>query len=124
MKPGPRPTPRSYSNEGFTLIEIMIAVSIIGLLLALALPNWLKTRTRVQTDACIENLSQIETAKQLWGLEESKTVGDTPTEAELYGPLNFIRDAPRCPAGGTYEILAIGTNATCTIPGHVLPGPI
>jgi prepilin-type N-terminal cleavage/methylation domain-containing protein len=112
------------ARRAFTLIEIMVVIAIIGLLLAIAVPNWLKTRTRAQTDTCIENLSQIETAKQLWGLEKGKTVGDEPDPSELYGPALFMKEPPECPAGGEYSINPIGTNATCTIEGHVLPEPI
>lgn len=105
---------------GFTLLEIMIVVAIIGLLLAVAVPNWAKTRVRAQTDACIENLSQIETAKQLWGLEHGKTNGDTPTDSDLFGVSLYMKEKPLCPAGGSYAINVIGTNATCTITGHTL----
>jgi len=105
---------------GFTLLEIMIVVAIIGLLLAIAVPNWAKTRVRAQTDACIENLSQIETAKQLWGLEHGKTTGDTPTDSELFGTSLYMKEKPTCPAGGNYSIEPVGTTANCTITGHTL----
>ncbi|MCL4177796.1 MAG: prepilin-type N-terminal cleavage/methylation domain-containing protein [Verrucomicrobia bacterium] len=104
----------------FTLVEVMVVVAIIGLILAIAIPNWVKTRTRAQTDICIENLSQLETAKQLWALEFGKAAGETPDEDDLCGPDRYIKSMPICPASGEYSINPIGTNATCSIEGHFL----
>jgi general secretion pathway protein G len=111
---------RKRAVAGFTLLEIMIVVAIIGLLAAIAIPNWAKTRSRAQIDTCRENLSQIETAKQLWGLETGKTTGDEPAEAELFGAGLYLKSTPECPAGGAYTVNPIGTDSTCTIAGHEL----
>jgi len=70
-------------KAGFTLVEIMIVVAIIGLLAAIAIPNFVKARKTSQTNACINNLRQIDGAKQQWALEEGKTSADTPGNAEL-----------------------------------------
>jgi prepilin-type N-terminal cleavage/methylation domain-containing protein len=108
------------SRRGFTLIEILIVISILGLLLAIAVPNFVKTRTNAQRQICIENLAQIESAKQIWGVEVGRTYGDTPQDAELIGPTLYIKEKPRCPAGGNYRFNAIGTTAACDVNGHVL----
>ena len=73
-----------------------------------------------QLNTCINNLRQIDAAKQQWALENSKTDDDIPTALEL---LPYFRDDvfPVCPAGGTYTINAVGVLPTCSIPGHVLP---
>jgi prepilin-type N-terminal cleavage/methylation domain-containing protein len=112
---------REGRRFGFTLIEIMVVVAILGLLLAVAVPNWIKTRTRAQTDICIENLSQIETAKQLWALEKGMAVDDVPEEDDLIGPELYLKKMPECPAGGEYEFERVGDPATCPVEGHVLP---
>src|SRR5262245_47616400 len=65
-------------NAGFTLVEIMIVVAIIGLLASIAVPNFVRARSRAQTDACLNNLRQIDAAKQQWALENGKTPTDTP----------------------------------------------
>lgn len=107
-------------RKGFTLVELMIVVTIFGLLLGMALPNLLKARGRARQQLCIENLSQIESAKQIWGVEHSKKDGDVPAETELVGPDLYIKKDPVCPAGGSYSFNAIGANASCTIDGHSL----
>ena len=63
---------RTSSNKGFTLVEIMIVVAIIGLLAAIAIPNFVRARTTSQMNACINNLRQIDGAKQQWALETNK----------------------------------------------------
>ncbi|MHB0912307.1 MAG: competence type IV pilus major pilin ComGC [Armatimonadota bacterium] len=108
------------NNKGFTLIEIMIVVLIIGILLAIAVPNFIKARETSRTKACIASLRQIDAAKEQWAMDNKKTTGDEPTAANLYGSANYIKSAPLCPSGGTYAISAIGTDPTCTISGHAL----
>ena len=113
--------PRFYAGrKGFTLVELMIVVAILGIILGLALPNFVKARTRARQQLCIENLSQIESAKQIWGVEHSKNDGDVPATSELIGPTLYMKQDPTCPGGGTYSLNGIGANATCTIDGHSL----
>src|ERR1043165_2458648 len=91
-------------KAGFTLVEIMIVVAIIGLLAAIAIPNFIKARMASQKAACVANLKTIDGAKATWALEQHKTNSDTPTDADLFGATSYIREKPSCPANGTYTL--------------------
>src|SRR6186997_1864830 len=91
---------RTHRNAGFTLVEIMIVVAIIGLLAAIAIPNFVKARGTAQKNACINNLRQIDGAKEQWALETKKSAGATTTATEVDA---YIKGgAPTCPGGGAY----------------------
>ena len=111
---------KTSRKSGFTLVEIMIVVAIIGLLAAIATPNFIKAREVSQKNACIANLKQIQYAKSTWALETKQAATAVPTDANLYGSTLYIRDTPVCPANGTYDILAADTKASCTVAGHTL----
>jgi prepilin-type N-terminal cleavage/methylation domain-containing protein len=111
---------RNHKNAGFTLVEIMIVVAIIGLLAAIAIPNFVRARQTSQTNACINNLRQIDGAKQQWALETKQLSSATPGEADISPYLgrnstaaDFTAANVICPVSGTYVINAVDTAPTC-----------
>src|ERR1041385_1725539 len=107
-------------NKGFTLIEIMIVVAIIGLLAAIAVPNFVKARTQSQTNACINNMRQIDSGKEQLAIEAKLGPGTSVTDASVNAYIKG-NTTPTCPASGSYSYNVLGTNPTCNISGHSLP---
>ena len=102
----------------------MIVVAIIGLLAAIAIPNFVRARTTSQQNACINNLRQIDGAKQQWALENNQPAGASAPDSATIQPYLGRGTAgtwPTCPASGSYTIGDLSTPPTCTVAGHALP---
>jgi general secretion pathway protein G len=127
-QPPPMPTKPARKSGMPTWAIVLIVVGIvgfvgiagIGMLAAIAIPNFVKARTTAQMNACINNLRQIDGAKQQWALENNKDQTDTPKESDI-APYFKDHRMPVCAAGGIYTINAVDEPPTCSIPDHKLP---
>jgi prepilin-type N-terminal cleavage/methylation domain-containing protein len=115
---------KTSRKSAFTLVEIMIVVAIIGLLAAIAIPNFIKAREASQKNACIANLKQLDGAIATWALENKKVSTDAVSLTDVAGDTTkMIRDTPACPAGSTaYALTTVNAKPTCpNVPAtHVL----
>lgn len=107
------------NRKGFTLVEIMIVVAIIGILAAIAIPNFLKSRKESQKNACIANMKQIDGA-----VEQAKLAGVTSIDSTvLFGSSAYIKVTPKCPYNNTvysaFDPVECPNKTTCS--DHVLP---
>ena len=114
---------RNRKSKGFTLVEIMIVVLIIGILMAIAVPNFIQARSTSRKNSCIANLKQIDSAKEQFAMETKLDTGATVLSSDL-AP-TYIKSFPSCPGGGVYTINVVGTNPVCSLAAapdlHVLP---
>jgi len=103
-------------NPANAILLVPVAVTAVGA--AMLLPALSQAKTKAQGINCINNLRQINLAKEMWAADNNKKTGDAVTMSDI---MSYLGGRPMvCPQGGTYSIGKLGTNPTCSIPGHVL----
>jgi|SRR3954466_3980281 prepilin-type N-terminal cleavage/methylation domain-containing protein len=103
-----------WAGTGFSLIEMMVTVLLISILLAMAIPNYNKSRMKSQKDACGASLAEIDTCKRMWALESKATDTNAPTDSDLFGTGKFMSEKPKCPGNGTYTLNSMSLKVSCT----------
>jgi len=107
---------RNNKRKAFTLVEIMIVVLIIGILLAIAVPNFIKARQNSRVQTVVGNLKQIESAKEQWAMDQGKTSADVPVQADLVP--QYMKKWPFGPVGNGADYVAGAVNAAPTFKGQ------
>lgn len=106
--------PLDHQNHGFTLVEIMIVVAIVGLLATLAIPNYVRARENAQLNSILNNLRLIEDAKGQWAMAQKKGTGDTTDLAALS---DYLKGGTIVPiVSETYTTEAVGISSAAKVP--------
>lgn len=104
------------SRKGFTLVEVMIVIVIIGILFNIAVPNLVRAREQTRVKSCVQNLKRIDSAKQQWAITNKKSASATPLSTDLYGTNLYLKgQLPTCPTGSVYTINNIDSDPTCSL---------
>jgi general secretion pathway protein G len=106
-------------RSGFTLIEIMVVVAIIGLLASIAIPNIKYAIEKSRQQACAINRKNIDGVKLQWALDNKEPPTAMPKDEDLFGENRYIEHKPDCPARGGYTLNAVAEKCTCSYQPHV-----
>jgi len=118
-------TKQRKSLLALTLLEIVTVLGIIGIIIFIAVPSWLRQREQSRGIACQENLTKIDHAKELYIFDKNLKGGDPVDMTDLWRAdgKGYLKAKPRCPAGGIYTANPVNVDPTCSFNGReVFPG--
>jgi competence protein ComGC len=108
------------ATAGLIMGYLSIAwIFVIGLMAAIAIPNFVKARNQAQFQSCQANLRAIQGAKEVWALENKKARDVEPEDADLFGAGRLINEKPACPARGEYSLNPAQESPTCSRHGEI-----
>lgn len=113
-------------QRGFTLVEVMIVVLVISILTSIAVPSFLRPRETSRRNGCIDNLKQIDSAKEQWAMDNRAASGAVVNMSDIAGVyMKTPVTGPVCGGGGSYTLNPVGTDPVCSLSSapdlHVLP---
>lgn len=110
-------------GKGFTLIELMIVIAIIGVLAAIAIPNFNSARKKARQKACIANIKMLENALEMYDMDTPPGSGVSSTQTTVVCPSGdqpcpdfesvlqnggYVQRVPLCPTRGTFDSYTAG----------------
>lgn len=114
---------RRTMRQGFTLIELMIVIAIIGVLAAIAVPNFKRARERANTRACYANQKTIAGAVEMYNLDNNTIAGIDQTTCTTLVSAGYLQSQPADPGGGatafTYVQISQGNGISCSTHGQI-----
>src|SRR6266436_1750994 len=110
----------SFAEKIVKCVTTCLFVVVFGFVVVIAIPDFMRARLSKSANACINNLRQIDGAKQEWALENRKGSNDIPSSAEIAIYLVNNR-LPVCPLGGTYIIGRVDEDPKCSISTSAWP---
>ncbi|MCK4423634.1 MAG: prepilin-type N-terminal cleavage/methylation domain-containing protein [Candidatus Omnitrophica bacterium] len=107
------------SKRAFTLIELLIVLSILGVLIALAVPRYANLASDKNLKVCQGNLRTLDSALAVYRVEQ----GDWPDANDVTKIVSggYLQAVPDCPGGGSYALTSTNERTSCNISGHTLP---
>jgi type II secretion system protein G len=109
------------NNKGFTLVELMVVLLILGILVAIAIPIYNKTQDDAKKKACQSNLRTLDGAAAQYGAATGNYPTDPLNNVNFVGENGYVKTKPTCPAGGVYNYDATNGKFSCNVPDHVYP---
>lgn len=106
------------NKHAFTLVEVMIVVMILAILLAIAVPNFIRARQNGRVQSVVGNLRQLESAKEQWAMDQGKSSADVPVQADLVP--QYLKKWPFGPVGNAADYVPNDLNSRSTFKGHDL----
>ena len=96
----------------------LLSIFMVGMLAAIAIPNFVVARKKAQFNACQSNMRSLQAGKEQWALENPARKTQAPEESDIVGAGKFVPEIV-CPAGGVYSLNGLKESPSCTTHGQI-----